>query len=177
MLPERGSAAATGQAEKPGPRGARQGWTSDEAARRALVGSIILAKFLERPLASFERLVLRTDAEMSAMTMVEVTGAPVVARGVLPGAAWEAPSRLPTRALAMVEDRDGDRTLRYRSEALVREYRVDESALDRFLAAHSDGGRAQALRLLARMRLVNSRNRLTHAVLSAAVGEQAAFVR
>lgn len=112
---------------------------------------------------------LRLDLASSA--------APVV-REALAGATWNPRSDLPNRALARLRTRGGRPEICYRSESLVREYRIDDQAFDRFLAARNDEDeRIQALRLLSRMRLVNSRNRLTHALLSTLVDQQETFLR
>lgn len=94
----------------------------------------------------------------------------------LPGAHWEDQPDTALRVLGRIDTARGLPRPVYRSEAFVREYRVDDCAFDAVLARQGAEPRVGALRLLSRMRLVNSPNRLAHAIVSAPCRRQAAFV-
>lgn len=63
----------------------------------------------------------------------------------------------------------------YRREAYAREYRFDEEEVNR-LMARADSP-AELARTLRRLRLINTRNRLTHALMQAVLTSQAAYLR
>lgn len=93
------------------------------------------------------------------------------------GASWCAASGLPTRALGTVKIRGKGAHLLYRSNSFVREYVVNQQVFDRLLTGWDEPQRVEAMRLLSRMRLVNSRNRLSHALIAVLLEKQKAFIR
>ncbi len=142
----------------------------------ALLGKIMLARFLELPLRAFDRLV--TQAESSTgfnalrpwFTVGRLEGARVVhdAAGI--------PQTKASLILGEVREAGRDLTFLYHRDSYAREYRFDdEEGMNRLMAREeTPGDFAGTLR---RLRLINTRNRLTHALLQAVLAAQAAYLR
>lgn len=139
-----------------------------------LLGKIVLARFLELPLKAFDRFV--TQVESSAgffalapwVTPGRLEGAQVAAGvdGIAPPASF---------TLGEVRATGGNLGFVYHREAFAREYRFDEAQLHRLKSCQR---LPKALMgTLHRLRLINSRNRLTHALVHALLESQAEYLR
>jgi RNA polymerase sigma-54 factor len=136
-----------------------------------LLGKIALARFLEIPLRSFDHLVKKAeqspqfDALKSALTVRQLPGTQT-ARQILPEA---------QRALGhavLVED---DVTFFYHSESYGREYLFDDQALADILSRSSNS--MELARLVRRLRLINTRNRISCAIIRKLIEAQTDYVR
>ena len=148
----------------------------------ALLGKIVLARFLELPLRAFDRLV--TQAESSAgFTALR----PWVTVGQLEGAPHDAHDAPQTRAspvLGEISDMKNlypgtgasrDLGFLYHRVSYTREYRFDEDGIN-LLMSRPDFP-AELAGVLRRLRLINTRNRLTHALMQTVLASQAAYLR
>lgn len=124
------------------------------------------------PLRGFDRFVARVEssAECSALTSW-VTAAHVEGAQVVSGAVDIC--RHP--ALGEVREAGGRLRFLYHRESYAREYLFDEAGLQRLKT--SQGFPAELARTLHRLRLINSRNRFTHALMRALLAAQADYLR
>lgn len=140
----------------------------------ALLGKIVLARFLEMPLRGFDRFVTRVEssAEFSASrpwaTVARMEGAQVRE------SAADVPPTASSSILGEVCERGGRPMLVYRRESFAREYLFDEKGLHRLRSR--EGFPKEPARTLHRLRLINSRNRLTHALVQALLASQAEYL-
>lgn len=132
------------------------------------LGRIVVARFLELSLRAFEQRVQSLERTprfrelWAVMRVASVSGSPPVQAD---------PSRAAN--LLGVAQPFGDRVaFRYASPAFDREYAFDEVALGRLLAR----GDRDLTRLVSHLRLVNTRNRLTHALVQALLETQRDYV-
>lgn len=138
-----------------------------------LLGKIVFARFLELPLQRFERLVRRLEAssEFAALR-------PAVIPTCLQGArvAEDGCSRSrPAAVLGEVCEAGRGLEFVYRYASYAREYHFDEEEIKQFSTdPASPGDVAGTFR---RLRLINSRNRLTHALMQAVLELQAEYLR
>jgi RNA polymerase sigma-54 factor len=140
-----------------------------------LLGKIVLARFLELPLRAFDRLVTRTEscAEFAALrswvTVGQLESAQVVHDASV--------SSQTQTSLVLGEIREASRGLMflYYRDSYAREYRFDEEGVKQLMSC-PDFPRERAS-LLRRLRLINTRNRLTHALMQAVLALQAAYLR
>ena len=136
-----------------------------------LLGKIVLARFLEIPLRAFDQLIKKWeqspqfDALKSALTVRQLPGAQT-AWQVLPEA---------QRALGCAVLVDGDVTFFYHSESYGREYLFDDETLADILSRSANS--MELARLARRLRLINTRNRITCAVVLKVIEAQADYVR
>ncbi len=136
-----------------------------------LLGKIVLARFLEIPLRTFDQRVKKWeqspqfDALKSCLTVRQLPGAQT-AQQILPEA---------RRALGHAVLVDGGVTFFYHSESYGREYLFDDEALAGILS-HSVNGMELA-RLVRRLRLINTRNRISGAIVRKLIEAQADYVR
>lgn len=141
----------------------------------ALLGKIVLARFLELPLRAFDPLVTKVESSTAFSAL-----RPWVRAGRLEGAqvAHDAAGISQTQAYpALGEVREAGRGLMflYHRDSYTREYRFDEEEVNRLMArAEPPADFAGTLR---RLRLINTRNRLTHALMQAVLASQAAYLR
>ena len=139
-----------------------------------LLGKIVFASFLEKPLAAFDRFVARVEAsaEFCALTpwvsasCLEGAQAVDAALGVCPH---------PASILGEVREAGGRLLFLYHRESYVREYLFEEVELRRLRSCREFP--AQWARSLHRLRLINSRNRLTEALVQALLESQADYLR
>lgn len=140
----------------------------------ALLGKIMLARCLELPLRSFDRLVAQTELSTGFaslrpwVTVGRVTGAQV---------AHDADdSPLGQAAATLGEVRDVNRKLvfLYQRDSYAREYRFDEDGVAELMSGPDFP--AKLAGVLRRLRLINTRNRLTHALMQAVLTSQAAYL-
>ena len=141
----------------------------------ALLGKITLARFLVLPLRAFDLLVAETEssAEFFALrpwvTVGQVAGTQV---------AHDSDTSLPTQvATVLGEVREADHRLIfvYQRSSYVREYQFDEGGVTS-LVSQPDFP-PELAGVLCRLRLINTRNRLTHALMQMVLASQAAYLR
>jgi RNA polymerase sigma-54 factor len=140
-----------------------------------LLGKIMLARFLELPLRAFDRFVTQEDSSTRLSGL-----RPWVTVGRMQGAQLAhdmATSSLTHAAPILGEVREVGRklTLLYHRDSSAREYRFDEERLN-CLMSRPDFPRELA-GTLHRLCLINSRNRLTHALVQVVLASQAAYLR
>lgn len=146
------------------PRGHEPG-----AARidRKLLGRIVVARTLDLPPRAFERHVRGLEQSPHFRKLRDV-----VRPHSLSGLPARAVSARGYRLLGAVEDSEKGLVLRYASPAFDRVYEFDDVTV----AERAAENRALA-RLLGRLRLVNTRNRLTHALARALLDAQTDYLR
>ena len=133
------------------------------------LGRIVVARFLELPLRTFERRVCALEQAPRFQELLR----DVVRIGNLSGQPPTTARQARSHDLLGVMQRSGDRVVwRYASPAFDREYVFEEEALARLLARDD----LELIRLVSRLRLVNTRNRLTHALVRALLEVQREYV-
>lgn len=149
-----------------------------------LLGKIVFARFLELPLRAFDRFVTQEDSSTRLsglrawVTVGRMQGAQLahdVAISSLTHAALilgEVPHAAPI--LGEVREVGQNLTLFYHRDSSAREYRFEEGL--NCLMSRPDFPRKLA-GTLHRLRLINSRNRLTHALVQVVLASQAAYLR
>jgi len=157
--------------------GMDQGYRSATVKRKSknidaeLLGKIVLARFLELPLQKFERLVRRLEASTEFAALRSA-----VTPTCLPGARFAKEGRSLSRPAAVLgEVRETGPEFVYRHTSYAREYHFDDEAVKQLATApDSPGDVAGAFR---RLRLINSRNRLTHVLIQGVLEYQAEYLR
>jgi RNA polymerase sigma-54 factor len=142
----------------------------------ALLGKIMLARFLALPLRAFDRLVIQAESSTGFnalrpwVTVGRLEGARVVhdAAGI--------PQTKASLILGEVREAGRDLTFLYHRDSYAREYRFDDEEGMNRLMAREETPRDFA-GTLRRLRLINTRNRLTHALVQAVLAAQAAYLR
>jgi RNA polymerase sigma-54 factor len=142
----------------------------------ALLGKIMLARFLALPLRAFDRLVIQAESSTGFnalrpwVTVGRLEGARVVhdAAGI--------PQTKASLILGEVREAGRDLTFLYHRDSYAREYRFDDEEGMNRLMAREETPRDFA-GTLRRLRLINTRNRLTHALVQAVLVSQAAYLR
>jgi RNA polymerase sigma-54 factor len=136
----------------------------------ATLGKIVFARFLEQPLATLERQVATMEASPAYADLCSTLEC-----GILPGARLTEQPR-PGSVLALGEVCLDSPTpaLLYQRASFVREYRFDSSALEAHLRSRAPAGALSSA--IHRMKLINSRNRLTHALVHELVALQSRFL-
>lgn len=140
-----------------------------------LLGKIVFARFLEMPLRAFDRFTIQVESSpgFSALrpwvTAAQLEGAQVAQDAATPPLIPASP------VLGEVREAGGSLMFFYRRDGYAREYRFDEEGVNR-LMSRPDFPRELAA-ILHRLRLINSRNRLTHALVKAVLAFQAQYLR
>lgn len=140
-----------------------------------LLSKIVLARFLMLPLRTFDRLVTKTESStwFSALrpwvSVRQVTGAQVA-----PDAVDSLPNQV-AATLGAVHEVGRNLIFLYQRDSSVREYRFDEEGVTRLMS--SPDFSVELGNVLHRLRLINTRNRLTHALMQAVLVSQAAYFR
>ena len=144
-----------------------------------LLGKLIFARFLELSLVRFERRVLYWETLPLFEQLCRRTdaGQPVTVKSLSGFKILRDVSLLSSKALGCIVHEDGGPAFLYRSEAFVRQYEVNSCALDAFLAREQPSQSVNAKKLIGRLRLVNTRNRLTDALVSLLMEQQADYFR
>ena len=143
----------------------------DKRLAADLLGKIVLARFLEIPLRTFNQLVKKWeqspqfDALKSVLTIKQLPDAQI-AQQVLPEA---------QHALGQAVLINDEVTFLYHSESYVREYLFDDEALADILSRSANS--TELARLVRRLRLINTRNRITFAITRKVIEAQADYVR
>jgi len=140
-----------------------------------LLGKIVLARFLELPLRAFDRLVTQVESSTGFAAL-----RPWVTVGQLEGAqvAHHAAGTPQTQAPPILgEVREADRGLMflYHRNSYAREYRFDEDGVNLLMSCPDFP--AELASVLRRLRLINTRNRLIHALMQAVLVLQSAYLR
>jgi len=136
----------------------------------------MLARLLTLPLRKFERYVGKAEASaefaaLRSMMMVEQLAGTLTAPQAVPGLLPQPATLLGEVSLCP----DLQLKFQYRHEYLAREYRFDEEAVTRLRAtADFPSKLASCIRQL---HLINTRNRLTHALIGQTIAAQAAYLR
>lgn len=140
-----------------------------------LLGKIVLARFLEIPLARFNRTVIEAEALIGKLRLERWIGVGQLADARL--CAGPADTDAPRSALTLGTVLDGAHgpVLAYHRESFTREYRFAEEEIGQLVAraAWPEG----CAGLVSRLRLINTRNRLSHALVNAVLTAQAAYLR
>ena len=139
----------------------------------ALVGKIVFSRFLERPLQAVERFAARVEssAEFSALTSWVTVSR--LARAQTAGGAGDVCSHSAS-TLGEVRETDGRLVFLYYRESRVREYLFDEMELRRLRSCQKLP--EELTTTLHRLRLIDSRNRLTRALVQALLAAQARYL-
>ncbi len=129
-----------------------------------LVGVIILTRFLKLPLTRYEAVIEKVE---SSPTFTQLWPG-IISTRLFPGAqALEPAGGLTSNAIGQWRRDEEGFGVNYRHLGLAREYLIDEGKMERWKQkqALSTSGEAEIQSLRRRLRLINTRNRLTHAVL------------
>jgi RNA polymerase sigma-54 factor len=138
-----------------------------------LVGKIVFARFLEDPLQVVERFVARVESSGEFSALAPWVTVSCLADARTAGGGGDVCSHPPS-TLGEVREIDGRLVFLYYCESHVREYLFDEVQLRRLRSCQQFP--EELTRTLHRLRLINSRNRLTHALLQALLGAQAQYL-
>lgn len=139
----------------------------------ATLGKIVFARFLSLPLKTYERSVAKTEESALFQALRPYAQASVLDRAVLcTGAAKPLPAF--TGVLGEVRLSAGGPEFVYHHPGYVREYRFDEAAIERLRQAR--GLSPEMVSMLHQLRLINSRNRLTHALILTLLEMQADYL-
>ncbi|MHB1654966.1 MAG: RNA polymerase factor sigma-54 [Burkholderiales bacterium] len=149
--------------------------TDNKKIDAGLLGKIVLARFLELPLRSVARMVTQVESSIGFSTL-----RPWVTVGQLEGArvtqdaadAFQSP--IPP-SLGEVRETSQGLIFLYHRDSYAREYRFDEESVTR-LISRSDFP-AELAGILRKLRLINTRNRLTHVLMQAVLASQEAYLR
>lgn len=138
-----------------------------------LLGKIALARFLELPLRRFHRVVVRTDASIKEVGLDAWVTAGQLSE-CLAEDAIDIESHVSIESLGQVREMGGHPELLYYRPSFVREYRCDEDGIRELMSRSAfSPGQAGILRTL---RLINSRNRLTYALMQFVLVAQRAYL-
>ncbi|WP_310676618.1 RNA polymerase factor sigma-54 [Burkholderia multivorans] len=142
-----------------------------------LLGKIMLARFLELPLRSFDRFVARVESSAGFSTLAQSRWviATSLQDALVAMDVGDGFSRVPNLSLGQVLEVGGRLVFVYHRESYAREYRFDETALRDLKSRQALPKELAAT--LHRLRLINSRNRLTHALVQALLEAQASYLR
>jgi RNA polymerase sigma-54 factor len=140
-----------------------------------LLGKIMLARFLELPLRAFDRFVTHVESStgFSALrpwvTVARLQGAQVAHD------AATFPFIHASPILGEVREAETGLLFLCHRASYAREYRFDEEGVNRLMSRPDLP--EELAGTLRRLRLINSRNRLTHALMQAMLASQAAYLR
>ncbi len=137
----------------------------------------MFARFLELPLPKLDGVVRRTESSTGFTALAQLRCVSV-GRLTHEFVAWDAgdgTSRPPNTCLGQVREVEGRLVFAYQRETFAREYRFDEAMFQDLKSRQALSKELAAT--LHRVRLINSRNRLTHAQVQALLEAQAPFLR
>ena len=138
----------------------------------ATLGKIVFARFLSMPLKSFERCVANTESSVSFLALRHCARPSVLSRSHhLTTDVGESVSSL-DEGLGEVQLSAGRPVFVYRSWAFEREYRFDQEAIKWLRPTLS----SDQIASLHRLRLINSRNQLTHALIQTLLDVQSDYL-
>lgn len=141
----------------------------------SLLGKIVLARFLELPLRAFDRLVTQAESSTGFAAL-----RPWVSVGQLESAqvahdAVDIPQTQSSTVLGEIREASRGLMFLYHRDSYAREYRFDEEGVNHLMSRPDFP--AELAGILRRLRLINTRNRLTHALMQAVLASQAAYLR
>lgn len=141
-----------------------------------LLGKIVLARFLELPLRAFDRLVTQVESSTGLATLRPwITVGQLEGAQVMHDASGIHQTRTHQVLLGEIRETSRDLVFLYHRDSYTREYRFDEEGIN-LLMSRPDFP-AELAGVLRRLRLINTRNRLTHALMQAVLASQAAYLR
>jgi len=137
---------------------------TDTAGRAHLIGVIILARFLKLPLTRYETVIKKVEDS----AMFTQLWSSIISSRVFPRAqALEPAGGLTPTCLGQLREGQQGFYMSYRHVGLASEYVIDEEKMRRWgrsqALSSEDEDQIQALRR--QLRLINTRNRLTHMIL------------
>lgn len=132
-------------------------------------GKILLSRFLELPLRRFDSFVKKLEAVPDLRSLDGI-----LSREVIEGSRLSPSLPREIRTFGEIVTGDGLPDILWHSPSFVREYRMDDAAIGRMLA--EEGSRGNLGRIVRQLRLVNSRNRLTHHVVQYVLRAQAVYL-
>jgi len=146
------------------------------ASRRAhLIGIIILARFLELPLTRYEAMIEKVE-DSPLLTQLRPD---IISTRMFPKAQVLEPARfLGPNCLGQLQGDEGGFRMSYRYDGLAAEYLINEEGLKHWMQHQvlSAEDKARILALKRRLRLINTRNRLTHMILMGLAEHQEAYL-
>ena len=150
-------------------------YMTDSPSRAHLIGVIILARFLKLPLTKYETVIEKVESS----PMFTQLWPGIVSTNLFPRAQGLEPARVLTpNAVGQLRKDEEGFCVSYRHPGLAREYLIDEEGMRRWRQSQSlstgDEGEIQALRR--QLRLINTRNRLTHMILMGIAEHQGAYL-
>lgn len=141
------------------------------------LGKLIFARFLELPLTRFERRVVYWERLPLFEQLCRKTdaGQPVTVKSLVGSHILRDVAVPCSRVLGCIVHEGNGPTFLYRSEAFVSQYEVNPVALEAFLAREQSQA-SNVKKLIGRLRLVNTRNRLTDALVRLLMEQQADYI-
>jgi len=134
-----------------------------------LFGKILLSRFLELPIRRFDSFVKSLDADPKSL---QLSG--VISSDILNGSRLSPFSPYGTRTFGEIVMEEGLPEIFWHSSSFVREYRMDDAVIGRML--EYEGSRGSLGRIVRRLRLINSRNRLTYHIVRFVLHVQADYI-
>ena len=135
-----------------------------------LLGRIVLSRFLEMPLRAFDNCVTQTESSAAFAELRAYLFASRLNNTQLLPSLCNSPS-----VLGKFQEKEGDLALFYCRESFVREYLFDDQALAGHASRNSLPKEQAAI--LSKLRLINTRNRLTQALMQAVLASQKEYLR
>ncbi len=148
---------------------------TDGPGRARLIGIIILTRFLKQPLTRYEAVIQKVEGS----PMFTQLWPGIISTNLFPRAQVLEPARVLTpNAIGQLREDQLGLSVSYRHAGLVREYVIDEGKMRGWRQAHtlSREDEAEILALRRQLRLINTRNRLTHTVLMGIAEHQGAYL-
>ncbi len=139
----------------------------------ATLGKIVFARFLTLPLKAYDRSVEKIELSPHFRSLKPHVEVSALNSAVLCAQTVERSSSAPL-ALGEIRTSEGYPSFVYHRTAFVREYRFDEDEIERMKLAQ--GILPEIHSMLHRLRLINSRNRLTHALMHSLIDVQAEYL-
>jgi len=163
---------------------ARKPTQGDQKIDAGLLGKIVLARFLELPLRTFDRLVTQVESSAGFAALRPWVTVDQLEDAQVAHDAGDTPQTQASPVLGEVHDMKNlypgtgaSRGLMflYHRDSYAREYRFDDEGVDHLMSRPDFP--AELAGVLRRLRLINTRNRLTHALMQAVLASQAAYLR
>jgi len=139
---------------------------------RKLLGKIAVARLLELPLPRFDLFVRRLESGPEFLRLSEA-----ITVGSLPGANLATISCPNKQTIGEIDWNRGYPELHYHSSSFIREYLFDDPVLDQIILSSFISGENKIRKTVHRLRLVNTRNRLTHALTHFIIQYQSEYFR
>jgi RNA polymerase sigma-54 factor len=140
----------------------------------ATLGKIVLARFLALPLSTYDRCVTRIESSQHFAALAPWVKPSILSHATACDGAAGTPVSSSIQTLGEIRLSRGRPCFVYHKPGFVREYRFDEAEIERI--RHSQGFPGELTATLHRLRLINSRNRLTHALMEALIDIQTPYL-